>query len=165
MQNGVKNSKGGVILKLLKYKKTISAALLAAFLLSGCNSGTAETTPVTTTTAAPETTVPVTTAAAIADEEERPAEEKPGKLTVALNESNYLYTPFDVTNSFDSFMNTITGVSIMERDRSGKPVLKGTGSDRTEYGGRYYTYSGAADVTTEYDEEIGTTLCLSLIHI
>ena len=159
MQNGVKNSKGGVILKLLKYKKTISAALLAAFLLSGCNSGTAETTPVTTTTAAPETTVPVTTAAAIADEEERPAEEKPGKLTVALNESNYLYTPFDVTNSFDSFMNTITGVSIMEKDRSGKPVLKGTGSDRTEYGGRYYTYSGAADVTTEYDEEIGTTLC------
>ncbi|MCM1417403.1 MAG: ABC transporter substrate-binding protein, partial [Roseburia sp.] len=99
-----------------------------------------------------------TTAAAIADETEPPRAAEKQPLRVALDSYSYTYSPFYSEGDFDAFITKLTGVRLLERDRSGYVVSDGIGGERRLYNGSYYSYEGIASVEADYDEEADETV-------
>lgn len=118
--------------------------------ISGCEAAKPAETEAAITAA---TTAQTTRAAALADEDETVVEKIEKPLVIAINDSDLSYTPFGASNTFDTFMNDVTGAKLLGTDRSGNIIMKGASGERSEYMGNNYGYSGLCDVTSEYDEE------------
>ncbi len=110
------------------------------------------------TTQAPETTsAPETTAA---------PEEKPDTpLVVACGSFSGKFSPFAADTSNDQDVVSMTQISLLTTDRTGGIILNGIEGEQHEYNGTMYTYTGAADLSVEYDEKADiTTYRASLRH-
>lgn len=151
--------KGLIGLMAFKIKERLCAAGLAAALLlcGGCGAETSET-RTSETTAQPTSPASETTAAAIADETEPPRVAEKQSLRVAIDDYSYTYSPFYSEGEFDALITKLTGVRLLEQDRSGKLVTDGIGGERRLYHGSYYLYDGIASVSGQYDEETDETV-------
>ncbi len=144
----------------LFFPAIISAISLA---LSSCTSpepqaATQETSITTTTVTSLTETTEVTTLAALASEEETVTQKEITPLTVALNEYTTVCSPFYQNGDCDGFLNELIGVRLLERDRNGRTVNNGILGERRIYNGKYYDYTGIADVSESYDEELNETV-------
>lgn len=142
--------------------KRINKALLifmaaSVLSLSACTDGgqeVSETTAITEpTVTVTETSAPVTTVAALASEEETVNKEEETPLTVVLREYSNICNPFYENSRSEGFLNELTGVKLMQKDRNGRVIYNGINGESRVYNGKYYTYKGISDVTETYDEE------------
>lgn len=138
-----------------KIERLLAGLLIAAF-LSGCSTSVPDETTEATTTTPPQTAAS-TSAMAIADEDEHIAPKEPSPLVVGLKSTDYYYTPFSAESEYHRLMNKLTGVTVLSMDRSGNPVLKGKTGQTLMYRGGYYGYKGAADISSDYNEETDIT--------
>ncbi len=145
-----------------RIKKALTIYLLIAGLaLSSCTSKqqvTDTTVTTVTTTVSVETTPTQTTVAALASEEETKEEEAPKPLTVSLNSYSNTCNPFYQDGDAQGFLNELTGVKLLTRDRNGRVVYNGIKGESRIFGGKYYTYTGISDVTETYNEETDETI-------
>ncbi len=129
--------------------------------LSSCAAKTPDVTVTSETTAAASsvtTEKPAeTTLAALASEEEpvAPVEVKP--LSVGLRDYSNTFCPFYQDGDAQEFLNDITGVKLLTRDRNGRIIYNGIKGESRVFNNKSYTYKGIADVTETYSEEADAT--------
>ncbi len=139
----------------------IALIMSVCLLFSSCTDSKPQTTESHTTTTTAVTTVSETqktTLAALASEDEKEQEKVKTPLVVALSEYDNTCNPFYQTGEFDKLVNELTGVKLFARDRNGRIIHNGIDGERVMYGGTYYEYTGLADVTESYDEELDETV-------
>ena len=139
----------------------IALIMSVCLLFSSCTDSKPQTTESHTTTTTAVTTVSETqktTLAALASEDEKEQEKVKTPLVVALSEYDNTCNPFYQTGEFDKLVNELTGVKLFARDRHGRIIHNGIDGERVMYGGTYYEYTGLADVTESYDEELDETV-------
>lgn len=138
----------------------IAFIISVCLLFSSCTDNNPQTTETYTTTTTAVTTVSETqktTLAALASEDEKTQEKVKTPIVVALSEYNNTCNPFYQTGEFDKLVNELTGAKLFAEDRNGRIIHNGIDGERVMYGGTYYEYTGIADVTESYDEELDET--------
>lgn len=156
----MKVQKGEIILKF-KYRKSLVAVFTSlAVLCSGCGQpNEAENTESeTVTTSAVSTESATLHAEALANEEDIQPPQEERALKIAANSYSYTYSPFYEEGEFDSLVNDLTGVHLLGLDRNGNVITKGIEGERRYYEGVSYYYTGIADVSESYDEELDETV-------
>lgn len=125
---------------------------------TGNGSETTSEISITTEPQQSETVTEKTTLAALASEEETVTEKEVTPLTVALNSYSTICSPFYQNSDSETFLNDVTGVKLLERDRNGRIINDGITGERRAYNGKVYDYSGIAKVTETYNEELNETV-------
>lgn len=74
-------------------------------------------------------------------------------LTVGYEKFSGIFNPFFASTAYDTDVAQMTGVKLLDTDRSGKIVLSGIKGETSVYNGTQYTYEGIADCSiTENDD-------------
>ena len=136
--------------------------IVLTFVLGSCTDNnsqvTSQNTSIITTTALVTSETSKTTLAALVSEEETVTKKEATPLTVALNKYSTVCNPFYINGETEEFLNEITGVRLLERDRDGRIITDGIKGEKRAYNRTVYEYSGISGVTETYNEELNETI-------
>ena len=148
--------------------KKILALLLVVAMVAALFVGCKPVEPATTDK--PTDTTPATGEKPSNTEENPPATTEPAQtgndtpLVVAYSPFSQKFSPFYADTAYDQDVAGMVGLSLMTTDRMGGIIYNAIEGETVNYNGTDYTYTGAADLSVEYNEADDLTVYTAKIR-